>query len=157
MPKAVETEVTWRGMMCLPRVVEVVDNHIYFRVHPEVEHYFSKEVEKVEQIAYEHPYRLKVTLEENEKLNIGGYQIWVEDDCVKVDRSQVLGGAEGYRMISSTPKLYNHYQLDIFVEPNLIETFINNGQYVMSHIVYDLNESIDGRIEQILVGEHIVP
>ena len=55
-------------------------------------------------------------------------------------------------MISSTPKLYGNYKLDIFVEPNLVEVFINDGEYVISNVVYDLGEFISGRVEKIFTG-----
>ena len=55
-------------------------------------------------------------------------------------------------MISSTPKLYGNYKLDIFVEPNLVEVFINDGEYVISNVVYDLGEFLSGRVEKIFTG-----
>ena len=44
MPKAVEQEgkEPWNGMMCLPRVVELENGHIYFRVHPEVDTFLKR-------------------------------------------------------------------------------------------------------------------
>ena len=50
----------------------------------------------------------------------------------------MFGGIEGYRLAGSTPKLGGRYELDIFVDHNLIETFVNSGQYVLSHVVYGL-------------------
>lgn len=147
-------EVPWRGMMCLPRVVEVQDGHIFFRVHQEAERYFSDRLDALpdgictsgSDIAVEAycgefrcmPYRLGTVLKEGQELDIGGYRIWIEDDRVKADRSKVFGGIEGYRLAGSTPKLGGRYELDIFVDHNLIETFVNGGQYVLSHVVYGL-------------------
>lgn len=50
MPEVVEEhgEEPWIGMMSLPRVMEVVDGQIYFRVHPEVERFFSEEYSVME-------------------------------------------------------------------------------------------------------------
>ncbi len=174
MPKAVETdgEKPWRGMMCIPRVVEVEDGHIFYRVHPEAERYFDNEAERLpegirpscgdisvqvygsrqercmtgcslepageDQGSFGMPYRLKVSLEEGQGLDIGGYRIWIEDDRMKADRSEVFDGIEGYRLTGSTPKLGGRYELDVFVDRNLIETFVNGGQYVLSHVVYGL-------------------
>lgn len=162
MPKAVEKdgEKPWNGMMCLPRVVEVEDGHICFRVHPEVEKYFSERVplEDVRdsgdriKLPEGQPCRLRVALQEGEGLDIGGYRIWVENDCVKTDRSKVFAGIEGYHLTSSTPKVGGRYELDIFVEPNLIEIFVNAGQYVVSNVVYGLEDYVDGRVEELHVG-----
>lgn len=159
MPKAVERvgEKPWNGMMGLPRVVEVEEDHIYFRVHPEVEKYFAKRIplENVQnssdgiQLPKGQPCRLRVALQESESLDIGGYRIWVEDDCVKTDRSKVFDGIEGYRLTSSTPDVGGRYELDIFVEPNLIEIFVNEGQYVVSNVVYELGNHVAGHVEKI--------
>lgn len=159
MPKEVENpeSLPWRGMMCLPRVIEVENGQICFRVHPEVEKYFDKEAEQLPDeihpshndipvqmyypegsydIPFPMPYRLKAVLKEGQELHIGGYRLWIEDDRVRADRSRVYKGIEGYRLTGSTPKLGGRYELDIFVDHNLIETFVNGGQYVLSHVVY---------------------
>lgn len=164
MPAAAEAPKRrpFNGMMCLPRVVEAIDGHIYFRIHPEVKRYFSRELspcslkdfDKVRgrlhyRVAEGKPCWLKVTMKEGEALDIGGYRVWVERDSVKTDRSQVFAGIKGHRMASSTPGLSGKYKLDIFVEPNLIEIFVNEGQYVISNVVYGLKDYIAGRIEKI--------
>lgn len=159
MPKAVEKEggKPWNGMMCLPRVVEAAGGHIYFRVHPEVEGYFAKEI-PIRELGNGRrvPYRLKTELGEGEELNIGGYRLWVEEDTLKADRSKVYGGLKGYRLSASTPKLGGRYELDIFVDGNLIEVFVNGGQYVLSHVVYGLGDEIEGKAEHVYVGGDMV-
>lgn len=166
MPKAVEQEgkKPWSGIMCIPRVVELEDGHIYFRVHPQVDRYFERTLlakEKVfagnEDFEALHipdgaPYRIQVTLKDEEILDIGGFRIWAERDFIKTDRSSVFRSIEGHRMVSSTPKVYGKYELDIFVEPNLIEVFVNDGEYVISNVVYELGEYIKGRVEKIEAG-----
>lgn len=194
MPMAVEKQgsAPWNGMMCLPRVVECEDNHIYFRVHPAVEKYFGEmilgqesvfdggEDDIIEDDAGEdicidesmwitgvpadgkrngrnilsgEPRRIQVTLRPGESLDIGGFKIWEESDFIRTDRRAVFGDISGYRMVSSTPKLHGRYQLDIFVEPNLIEVFVNSGEYVISNVVYGLGKTIRGRVEKIFAGE----
>lgn len=154
MPKKVEKEreSAWNGMMCLPRVVGEKDGHIYFFVHPEVDKFFVNKCKTKEEIDFTKPYRLKTQLQEGGSLNIGGYQIWIEEDKVKTDRSKVFAGAEKYGVTGSTPELVGKYNLDIFVEPNLIEIFVNDGQYVVSQVVYELGEYIEGAIEEIFVS-----
>lgn len=145
----------WNGMMCLPRVVECRDGQIRFPVHPAVEDYFDKQLESVNHIDFTKPFRLKATMKEGETLDIGGYRIWVEENCVKADRSRVFASEEStvkYRMISSTPTVKEEIKLDLFVEPNLIEIFVNDGQYVLSNVVYHLGSTITGEIEQIFVS-----
>ena len=181
MPKAVEKKgcVPWNGMMCLPRVVEYEDGHIYFRVHPAVDEYFGKEVlgqEKVfgnasfdedaggadssatekfgsPAIQSGKPLRIQVTLNSGECLDIGGFRIWEERDFIRTDRKAVFDDICGYRMMSNTPRLHGRYKLDIFVEPNLIEVFVNDGEYVISNVVYGLGNRICGRVERVFAGK----
>lgn len=147
MPKAVQEEngrEPWVGMMSMPRVIEVEDDHIYFRVHPEVERSFSREMKAMELLDFREPFRMKTELKSGDAIDIGGYKIWVEGDLLHTDRSEVFAGLEGYDLQFQTPELKGRYQLDIFVEPNLIEIFVNNGQYVLSNVVYDLKPYLKG-------------
>lgn len=148
MPEPLQDEEgkAWIGMMGLPRVVEVEEGRICFRVHPEVDTYFSEEMKIDENVDLSAPCRMKLVLEEGERLEIGGYQIWVEDDMLKTDRSRVFTGIEGYRLTSCTPKLGGKCELDIFTEPNLIEIFVNGGQYVLSNVVYELQNYVKGPV-----------
>lgn len=156
MPKAVSGDgerADWNGMMATPRVVEIRDGHICYRMHPEVERYLSRKVEDFSAIDWRKAFRIRTTLQEGEELNIGGYRITIEEDCLTADRSQVFAGMENYRLVSRTPKLNGNYQLDIIADNHLIEIFVNRGQYVLSHIVYDLKREIAGPVEEIFTGE----
>lgn len=157
MPKAVDApgQKPWNGMMCLPRVIEREPGHIFFRVHPEVERYFSKEMTREEYppaAASGIPLRLRTSLSEGESLDIGGYRIWVEQGCLKTDRSLVFQNISGPALTASTPEKLSRHALDIFVEPNLIEIFVNEGEYVISHIVYGLGHTLTGPVAHIYTG-----
>ena len=154
MPEAVKEEgkKDWNGMMSLPRVVEIAGEHIYFRIHPEVEKYFSAEKEDKRHLDPGMPCRIKTTLSEGEYLEIGGYRIWVENGSVKTDRSRVFAGTDGRAAVCGTPTSLEHCGLDIFVEPNLIEVFINDGEYVISNVVYGLGNRITGYVEHVYTG-----
>lgn len=150
MPETVQQKdrKPWNGIMCLPRVVEVLDGHVYFRVHPEVKQYFSEKIPADDVTLGTKPVRLKVSMKEGEELNLGGYKIWVERDYLKTDRSQVFRQIQGHRLVSSTPKLDGKYELDIYVDENLIEVFVNDGQYVIGNVVYELGHKVQGRVEE---------
>lgn len=92
-------------------------------------------------------FRIKTKLPEGEGLNIGGYRIWREDGAIKTDRSQVFQGISGYRTCFSTPQVEGECRLDIFVEPNLIEIFVNEGEYVLSSVVYDMKPFVEGKAD----------
>ncbi len=138
----------WIGMMCQPRVVELVDGHIFFRVHPNVENYFQRETEEREGLP-QAACRIQAALSEGESLEIGGFRIWVENDAVWTDRSRVFAGLKGHKLVSATPKLSGRYGLDIYVTPNLIEVFVNQGEYVISSVVYGLGSGLQGRINKV--------
>lgn len=156
MPKPVEEtgEKPWNGMMCLPRVIEMNGGRLFFRVHPEVERYFSREITIKEYTAIPSalPRRIQAALSEGESLDIGGYRIWVEQGYVKTDRSRVFGDIKGPALTADTPKSLTRHELDIFVEPNLIEIFINSGEYVISHVVYRLGNTLDGQVLRVYAG-----
>lgn len=158
MPEAVsmDGEKPWNGMMCLPRVIETGHGHIYFRVHPAVGQYFSREITVEEYPAAAAsgiPLRVQAALSDGEGLEIGGYRIWAEEGYLKTDRSRVFRNITGPALTASTPESLSRLELDIFVEPNLIEIFINGGEYVISHVVYGLGCTLDGNVSRIWAGK----
>ena len=59
---------------------------------------------------------------------------------------------EGYWLKAETPELGGRYELDILVDENLIEIFVNEGQYVLSQVVYNLQKKLIGPVDKILSG-----
>lgn len=145
MPQAVKERdgQEWNGMMCQPRVVETENGHVYFRIHPEVRNYFADKEISQDMLDYSHPYYLNVDLKEGNSLNIGGYHIRMVNGKVVADRSRVFSNIHGYPLIGKSPELSGGCRLNIFVDRNLIEIFINDGEYVISHVVYGLGEYIE--------------
>lgn len=139
MPEPVNGE--WQGMMCIPRVVEVKNGHIYFRVHPNVQKAYTKVINTPSE-ADECGYRLRFSLEEGEKVNIGGYVISREGNKICTDRSSLYQKFPDYRVKFSTPELKDGFELEVYVNPNLIEVFVNNGEAVISSAVYNLGKEI---------------
>ncbi len=127
------------GMFCIPRVVEVKDNHIYFRPHPDVSGLFSK---KIPSAAQANGYKLCIELENGGEINIGGYRLYRTDNRITADRSEVFAGHTEIRCVFTTPEIREGCRLDIYVCKNLIEVYINNGEYVLSNTVYGLSDKI---------------
>ena len=78
MPKAVNSNGergVWNGMMCVPRIMEIRENHIYFRLHPQTDQYLSREIKDRESLDWKQPFRIKAVLKQGGRLDIGGYQI----------------------------------------------------------------------------------
>lgn len=138
MPAPVEERI---GMFCIPRVVEVRDGHIYFRVHPNVERMYTKKISDAS-MADGAGYRVSFDLRDGEEVFIGGYRIWREGDRICTDRSAVFPACDNFQIRSTTPNLKDGFHLDVYVDQNLIEVFANGGEYVISHAVYGLSDEI---------------
>lgn len=143
MPKV--TEEGWIGMFCSPRVVEMENGHIYFRLHPNVKKACSREISDLSQ-ADPSGYRLSFQLQEGEKIDIGGFLICRKDGQICTDRSAVFPSVKGGHFISRTPRVEDGCQMDVVVDKNLIEVFVNDGEYVISNAVYGLGNQITGEI-----------
>ncbi len=139
MPEAVEG--SWSGMFCMPRVVEVQNGHIYFRVHPNVEKLYSRRIRSADQAA-EAGYRVSLEPEDGETVNIGGYRISRRGDRICTDRSAVFCGHTDLPTAFETPPVKEGFHLDVYVDPHLIEVFVNRGEYVISNAVYGLSREI---------------
>ena len=139
MPEVVDGK--WRGMMCLPRGVEVRNGHICFPVHPEVQKAYSRKISSAAE-ASEDGYRISLELQDGEAVHIGGYQIWRKDGRIYTERSLVCVQNGKCRMQAETPEVKEGRRLDIYVDKNMIEIYVNNGEYVISHAVYGLGSEI---------------
>lgn len=140
MPEAVDGR--WCGMFCMPRVVEVKNGHIYFRLHPNIKQKFRKEIFSPGE-ADKAGYCISMELDEGAAIDVGGYKITHSNGRIHADRTAVFGGIDGYRMEFETPELKDGSHLDIYVDDNLIEVYVNDGEYVISNTVYGLGSKIN--------------
>lgn len=139
MPEAVNGE--WIGMFCIPRVVEAANGHIYFRVHPNIEKMYTRKISGAAE-ADSAGYKVSFDIEEGVTADIGGYRISRRQNRICTDRSKVFPKHTNFRLQSSTPELREGFHLDVYVDSNLIEVFVNNGEYVISNAVYGLTNEI---------------
>lgn len=139
MPKV--TDEGWIGMFSTPRVVEMKDGHIFFRMHPNVRAAYSEEIPAGCQRAAD-GYLVSLDLEDEEELDVGGFVIRREGDRICTDRSDVFPSAPGAHIRSETPVLKGGFHLDVVVDKNLVEVFVNDGEYVISNAVYGLEDQV---------------
>lgn len=144
MPKAVDDE--WNGMFCMPRVVEVEDGHIYFRVHPNIKSRFTKKISSVKD-ALQGYYYISVDMDEGDLLNVGGYEIEYINHCIQTDRTALYKGIKEGGLIFASPEVVGSVHLDIYVDQNMVEVFINDGEYVISNVVYGLTDDFVSNTE----------
>lgn len=154
MPRPVEDapdgRAPWRGMMSLPRLVEWRDGQLCFPVHPHVTACFTQPAEGLAPLADHKPVRLQGTLRSGQTWNVGGYRLWMEGGCLCTDRSAVLDGLPGYRLTARTPALgQDACDLDIFVTDHLVEIFLDGGRYVLSHVVFGLDGTLEGDFDTV--------
>ena len=140
MPEPVDGK--WQGMMCIPRVVEAKENHIYFRVHPNIQAAYTKEISEPSE-ADESGYRLRFSLEDGDKVNVGGYVISREGNKICTDRSALFEKFPNHRVKFETPELKDGFEIEAYVNPNQISVFVNNGEAVITNTVYDLKKEIN--------------
>ena len=46
-----------------------------------------------------------------------------------------------------TPKLKGSARIEAYVDGNMIEVFVNEGEYVITNAVYDLSDTVSGNYE----------
>ncbi len=141
------TGAGWIGMFSSPRVVERRGGHIYFRMHPSVRGAYSREIAHPAK-ASPFGYRAVFDLEKGEQVDIGGFLISRDGNRIRTDRSAVYPHFEGARLVSQTPELKEGFHLDVLVDENLIEVFINDGEYVISSSVYGIGRQIQANEEK---------
>ena len=150
MPKKFEGE-EWIGMMSLPRVINVIDNNVYFNVPNYIDKLFDKKID-ISSFKFNEPYKIETKLKDGSSLKIGELVISVEDDQVLVDRSKVFVSDVQIGTVFNTPKLDGKYELKIYVDNGIVEIFVNGGRYVISNVIYNNKSSIEAKdIENIEV------
>lgn len=137
MPEPMENNTI--GMFSIPRLCEVNHNHIYFRPHPNI---VGKFAVKTNSPDMSKPFVIKTELADGESMSIGGYGIRRKNDKIITDRNAVIRGHKELKNICETPELKDGFSLEIYVDRNIIEVFVNNGEYVISNAVYDMTDEI---------------
>ena len=61
------------------------------------------------------------------------------------DRGRLVDTSWEMQTEFSTPDLKDGFQIDVYVDPNLIEVFVNDGEYIISNCVYNLGTDIHNR------------
>lgn len=145
MPTVIEKE-DWIGTMTMPRIVSMKNGKILFNVVNSIEKKFESEID-MENVIKEETYKISAILKKESTININGYKICIEDDRMVFNRMEVFD-MKNVGKIFKTPKLKGKYKIDIYVDNNIIETYINDGEYVVSNVIYSKKKKIE--IENIL-------
>ena len=146
-----DTTVPWNGMFCLPRAAEIRDGHIFFRMHPQVREAFvpistdgsdaglDDHAARDPRVTTLHNHLYSFTLKEGQEADLGGYKIRLRCGRVFADRSRVYPDYPEFGTLFATPVLSGGCRIDAVVDRNMIELYINDGEYVLSNTVYGLS------------------
>lgn len=127
------------GMMTMPRRIIKSDNGIRYQVISEIANNFIK----TENYDWEKVMKLTAVFREGNYINIGGYKLSLENQRFVANREAVFIDNEYIAKNVVTPILEkDKIQVEIYVDRNVIEIFIDNGSYVITQVVYELGNDI---------------
>ena len=75
-------------------------------------------------------------------LGLDDNQIKRENGKLHMDRSKVFADVKGCHTEVETPEIKDGFDVDIYVDANLIEVYINDGEYVVTNVVYGISNEI---------------
>ena len=123
----------------MPRILNYQNGTLYQKLLPEIDALFDKEGE----ISFQKPFKLVADLNSNSYLNLGGFMIDIQDDCLHINRENVSIVANKVCNDVVSPQLHGHYHIELYYDYHVFEIFINHGKYTMSQVVYELDDHID--------------
>lgn len=132
----------WNGMMTIPRVVEVRNNVVHTVPHPNIRKYFLSDncrgtIDGSLIIRADESHRqILTTINEGEWIELNGYRIGLVDGTVVGDRSALVPEGVDIHTQSRTPYVGDTCMLEIYQDHDLVEIFIDDGRYVLSHVTY---------------------
>lgn len=156
--KEAQSGKEWNGMMCSPRVLGECDGKLTFDLHPDVRSWFSEKLTEEEKTAFFRkqtgPWLGKTRMKNGDRINIGGYRIWMENHILYTDRTDVFEAGNipiipKYRF--ELPLAGEDHELTIVVDDHLIEIYVDHGKQVLSNVVYHLGEEITGQLQEIYI------
>ena len=112
---------------------------LFKNLYPEIKNSFNHEIQE---ISFDQPFQLKTTLNKDSSLNLGGFKIDIQDDCLHLNREEVSIQENKVCNDVVSPKLQGHYDIELYYDHHVFEIYINGGEYVMSQVVYDLNDQV---------------
>ena len=120
-------------------IIKEKEGKIIQELYPEIKNSFNQEIQD---ILLDRPFQLKTTLNKDSSLNLGGFKIDIQDDCLHLNREEVSIQENKVCNDVVSPKLQGHYDIELYYDHHVFEIYINGGEYVMSQVVYDLKDQI---------------
>lgn len=134
------------GVFAIPRIAKEVNGKLYFRPHPNIKKQFTKKTTSLEGCTM-----FTTTIEEGEEINVGGYLIKRDDGIIYTDRTAVVDSKTDIKTTFRIPVKPVSYELEVYVDYNIIEVYINGGEYTITNAFSlssdELRSSLDKEIE----------
>lgn len=134
---------SWIGMMTSPRVITCKEGHVYTAIHPNVYSYFNNNdcatsinIDGIPATKVDDNIYLKHHLNNGDSLNVYGFIIGLEDGTVSTDRSMLLPNDSNIHTSSSSPYVGSECDIEVIMNNNIVEVYINGGQYVITNAIY---------------------
>lgn len=132
MPESIDGSTI--GCFTMPRIINWIDGQITYTVHPLICCKFKPQNNN-QMLEQNKTYKFEVELGEGNYFNIGMYKIYIENGLLKFDRSKVFPLTDPKLNITSL-EISGLVKLEIYYDIDVVETFINCGHQVCSHVLY---------------------
>ena len=67
---------------------------------------------------------MKTILKDNEVINLGGLKLYIQDDCLCCDRTNISIQQNKVCNMNQTPQLNHQCQLDIYYDHNILKSLL---------------------------------
>lgn len=121
------------GMMTMPRVLSVENGLLKYSVHELVKSKFINDISSYN----DKPICIETSILVGQKINICGLKIQKEDNELIIDRSELHSDIAGISNIAKL-KIYGDIKLEVYVDENVFEIFVNDGISVCTLVVEKL-------------------
>ncbi len=134
------------GMMTMPRIMKNNKGTIRYELISDI----SKKFIKTSKYHSEKVMKITALFKEYDYINIGGYDFKYQGSQFHADRTKVFIKNENILKKIVTPKINKcKVHVEIYVDFNVIEIFINHGTYVLTQVVYNLGDSVSTNISDL--------
>lgn len=114
--------IKWIGAFTMPRVILVKEGKVFTELHPDFVSLFE---EKNEPCETDMPYVIRKTVSNGDCFTFGNY-------VIKKTEDELVAVKDGYEYKAPAMGTVN---VEIYVDANIIETFINGGEAVITHVL----------------------
>ncbi len=150
MPKAIEENTI--GCLTMPRTLKIINGEVNYQVHPLIEEKFEVVPNQLA-INQKESIKIKCTLANNDYITIGNYLITYKAGILRFNRDKIFP-IDDYQLKNIALELHKEQiTLEIYCDDYVVETFIEKGKYVCTHVIYNnetgFNSTVNYELSQL--------